>query len=340
MKASAGVADLIDQWAAEGLITAEQAVLLKARLEREGGPAAGGRRVQAAEIAVYLGSVVVFLALAFLAILNWQELGSTGRVLVIAAPMVALFALGWPLRRAADARLRRGAQALWLGGGLLTGVVFLVLFHELRLIDWQRLGPADFHFTLSALLAGALCAVAYWRLPTRVQSAPFHLWLTVALLSFLGWLNMTYPPFTPWRTLLVGVGAGAAWLALDAWLAGRGREDLAQMSRLVGAVTFLATPFLLIGSVSDVAWQEAVMELITFAACAGFIVASLRRQSQIFLYSAAVFLLLLVTYLNFEHFAGEVGLPIALFIAGVALIGVGLGAARLGRRMTGGIGGV
>ena len=334
MKGSDRIAALIDRWAAEGLITPEQAVLLKARLETgAGAPETAGGRVQAAEIAVYLGSVVVFLALAFLAILNWQELGSAGRVLVIAAPTVALFALGWPLRRAADPRLRRGAQALWLGGGLLSGVVFLVLFHELRLIDWRQRGPADGHFALGALLAGALSALACWRLPTRVQSLPFHLWLTVALLSFLGWLHLTYPPSHPWGTLLIGLVAGAAWLLLDAWLAGRGREDLAQMSRLVGAVTFLATPFLLIGSVSHVPWQEVVMEAITFAACALFIGASLRRQSRIYLYSGAAFLLLLITYLNFEHFAGEVGVPVALFIAGVALIALGLGTGRLSQKI-------
>ena len=334
MGTKAEVTFLIDRWAAQGLITPEQAVTLKASLEAdEPAPGTAGSRVQGAEITVYLGSVVVFLALVFLAILNWQALGSAGRVLVIAAPTVALFALGSPLRRAASARLRRGAQALWLGGGLLSGVTCLVLFHELRLIDWRQQGPADPHFTLCALLAGLLCALAFWRLPTRAQSLPFHLWLSVALISFLGWLDLTYPVFQPWGTLLLGLAAGAAWLALDAWLAGRGREDLAQISRLVGAVTFLATPFLLIGYASDVLWQEVVMEIITFAACALFIVASLRRQSQIFLYTGAIFLLLLITYLNFEHFAGEVGLPVALFIAGVALIAIGLGTGRLSRRV-------
>lgn len=323
---------MVERWAAEGLITPEQAVLLKEDVaKRDGAPGSGG--VRAAEIAVYLGSVVVFLALAFLAILNWQELGSAGRILVIAAPTAALFGIGWPLRGAADPRLRRGAQALWLGGGLLGGVVFLVLFHELDFIDWQRQGPTDAHFALAALLGGILSAVACWRLPTRVQSVPVHLWLTVAFVSFLGWLNNMHPAFEPWRSLLIGLAGGGAWLALDAWLAGRNREDLAQVSRLVGAVTALLTPFILIGEAAAVPWQEVVMEVITFVTCVAFIVASLRRQSRIYLYSGAAVLLFFITYLNFEHFAGEVGLPIALFVAGALLIALGLGTARLGRGM-------
>jgi len=210
---------------------------------------------------------------------------------------------------------------------LISGVVFMVIFHELRLIDWQERGPTDAYFLLSCLLAGAVSAVAYTLLATVVQSIPFHAWLSVAFISFLGWLDYEFPPFNAWRTLLLGLLVGAIWLALAAWLHRRGRERLGAVSLLVGAVTTLATPFLL------APWEETAMEAVSLVANLLFIGASVRYQSRILLYSGAAFLLLLITYINFEHFADEVGMPIALFISGTALILLGLGTGWLNRLM-------
>lgn len=318
--------DRIDKWEAESLITAEQATALRHRVAREVESTAL-QRVVATEILVYLGSLIVALALAFLAILNWDELGSAGRILVVLLPALAMFALGWPLRSAADPRLRRGAQALWLGAGLISGVVFMVIFHEMRLIDWRERGPTDLYFLLSCLVAGALSAATYALLPTVVQSLSFHFWLSLAFISFLGWLDTEFPPFNPWRTLVLGLLVGVIWLALAAWLHRRGRERLGAVSLLVGAVTALATPFLL------APWEETPMEAVSLVANLLFIGASVRYQSRILLYSGAVFLLLLITYLNFERFAGEVGMPIALFLTGAALILLGLGTGWLNRLM-------
>jgi ABC-type polysaccharide/polyol phosphate export permease len=62
-----------------------------------------------------------------------------------------------------------------------------------------------------------------------------------------------------------------------------------------------------------------------------FIAASVKRQSQTFLYSEAAFLLFVITYVNYEHFTDRIGMPIALLIAGVVLIGLGLGTGRLSK---------
>ena len=55
----------IEDWVREGLISLEQAEALRRR-EAEGGAISASRRVRADEVFVYLGSLVVFLALAFL----------------------------------------------------------------------------------------------------------------------------------------------------------------------------------------------------------------------------------------------------------------------------------
>jgi len=58
-----------------------------------------------------------------------------------------------------------------------------------------------------------------------------------------------------------------------------------------------------------------------------------KRQSQTFLYSGAAFLLFLIIHVNLEYFADTIGMPIALLIIGVLLIGLGLGTERLSKRI-------
>ncbi len=92
----------------EGLISREQAGTLKRR-EAESAPA---HRVQTHEIFVYLGGLVVFLALAFLVEQNWASLSAMGRILSVLVPTaphagVRLAALNLAERTAQTARLSK-----------------------------------------------------------------------------------------------------------------------------------------------------------------------------------------------------------------------------------------
>ena len=332
----------IEEWVEEGLISPEQGDALR---QREAGAAAilPARRVKADEIFVYLGSLVVFLALAFLVGLNWGALGSAARILSMFVPTVAMLALGWRLRGSESAeearrlRLRRGAQALWLGACLLSVLFFVVTFHELGLIDWSERGPTDPWVVVSCLLATGVAAVAFVLLPTITQSIAFHLCGSAALLTFLGWLDQTLPPFNHFYenllVLMIGLAAGGLCLALSEWLRAKGRKDLVGVSRIFGTLAILGFTFILAVDEYPATWQKATMEAIAFLASIAFIAASVKWQSQTFLYSGAAFLLFLIIYVNFEHFADRIGMPIALLIIGVLLIGLGLGTGRLSRRI-------
>ena len=333
----------IEKWVEEGLISPDQGEALKRR-ETEGAMVSvPTRRVKADEIFVYLGSLVVFLALAFLVGLNWGELESAGRVLSMLVPTVVMLALGWRLRGSQSAeeakrlRLRRGAQALWLGACLLSVVFFVVTFYELGLIDLSERGPADPWVVLSCLLATGVAAVAFVLLPTITQSIAFHLCGSAALITFLGWLDQTLPPFNHFYenllVLMIGLAAGGLCLALSEWLRARGRKELVGVSRVFGTLAVLGFTLVLAMDEYPATWQKTTMEAIAFLASIAFIAASVKRQSQAFLYSGAAFLFYLIIYLNFEHFADKIGMPIALLIIGVLLIGLGLGTERLSRRI-------
>ena len=326
----------IDEWVGEGLISPEQAEALKRR-EAEREPMSPDRGVKANEIFVYLGSLVVFLALAFLVGLNWTALGSLGRTLSVVVPTVAMLGLGWWLRGSESGRLKRGAQALWLGACLLSIMAFGVTFYELGYLDWHELGPGDPLSLVSCLLATALAGGAFILLTSITQSIAFHLCGSAALLSFLTWLGYVFPSFGHFYdnllALAIGVAVGGLWLALSEWLRAREGIGLVRVSRIFGALTILGFAFIMAVGRYDATWQKTTLEVIAFLASIGFIAASVKRQAQAFLYGGAAFLLFLIIYVNFEHFADKIGMPIALLIIGALLIGLGLGTEWLSRRI-------
>lgn len=333
----------IEEWVEEGLISPEQAEALRQR-EAKAVAISPALRVKADEIFVYLGSLVVFLAMAFLVEQNWRALGSVGRILSVLVPTVAMLGLGWRLRGSESAeeakrlRLRRGAQALWLGACLLSVLAFVVTFYELGLIDdWARRGASEPMVPVSCLLATGVAGVAFVLLPTITQSIAFHLCGSAALFAFLAWLDHTLPPFNHFYEnlliLVIGLVAGGLCLGLSEWLRAKGRKDLVGVSRIFGALAILGFTLVLAMERYPATWQKTTMEAIAFLASIAFIAASVKRQSQAFLYSGAAFLFFLIINVNFEHFADRIGMPIALLISGALLIGLGLGTGRLSRRI-------
>jgi hypothetical protein len=322
----------IEEWVREGLISNEQAEAIKQR-EKEIEIISPARRMKLNEILVYLGSLIIFLALAFFVILNWRKFGSMGRIFTVLIPTVLMFVLGWWLHGSKRARLRRGAQALWLVACLLSGLVFGVIFYEIGLLDVNR--PGDPMILVSCLLATILAGTAFVLLPSITQSIAFHICGSAVLFSFIGWLDHILPPLNDFYEalgiLVIGLVVGSLWLALSEWLQAREKKGLVIVSRIFGALTILF--FSLISAMDKYpeTWQKTVMEAIAFLASISFITASMKKQSQTFLYSGAAFLLFWITYINFEHFADRIGMPVTLLIIGVLLIGLGLGTERLSR---------
>ncbi len=326
----------IDEWAKEGLISPEQAETLKQKEMEDTAIPVPARRVKADEILVYLGSLVVVLALAFLVGLNWGSLGCAGRILSALVPTIFMLALGWRLRRSKNVRLRRGAQALLLGGCLLCPLTFGVCFYELDLI-----GDGVVLALVSCLLATGIAGGVFVLLQSITQSIAFHLCGSAVLIAFAAWLDQLFQNDDLFYQLLLVLASslvvGGFWLALARWQRMKEKKLLASVSRIFGALTILWVALTLamidfyIGETGI--WQKTFFEVFAFLACIAFIVAGVKRQSQIYLYSGATFLFFVIIYVNFEHFADKIGMPIVLLIIGVLLIGLGLGIQRLSKRI-------
>lgn len=217
---------------------------------------------------------------------------------------------------------------MWLGACLLSVVIFRTTFEELGLIPDENL-----RLLVSFVLATGLSGGALVLMPGITQSVTLHLCGSGALLAFLLWIDYTFPPFDPWRTLAVVLAAGALWLALSEWLWSKDEGGLVTVSRIVVSLTVLGWIVALFTQPYDLIWHKAAMEAIAFLLSIALIALGVRRQSQVFLFGGAACLLFLIAYVNMEHFADRIGMPLALFIAGVLLIGLGLGTGRLSKRM-------
>jgi len=307
----------LKNWQEAGLVTAGQAESIsayEALAER--------RRVSPREIFLYVGGLFVLLAVAFGLQVLWDEIRSLGRVVLVAVPTLLLWAAGEALRRREGPLLKRGAQVLWMVAAWLTAVVIGVTLNEWPglelkeqwLVLWASLG---------ALPLAVIALLALPGFPQGLAAAVLASGVAMGITSVVGgtWGEVRWALYLPW-VVIGAIELGAAEVA-------RRREEgsLIWLFNLFGAWSWLLqAQFISLGGRLP-AWETLLlMESVLFIAW------SVARQSQALLYSGALFLFLGIVQINFEYFAEQVGLPVALLITGVALIAIGLGVHRLRRR--------
>ena len=133
-----GIEDLLDRWTTRGLITAEQADLIRKDASSEPnlvGTApthVGRRRSLIAEALGYLGGVLIVVAASLITQQYWSDIPTWGRLALPTIAAVLLFAAGWVVYRQQSAltgRLRQcwlastsaAAFALWVIGRYALG---------------------------------------------------------------------------------------------------------------------------------------------------------------------------------------------------------------------------
>lgn len=309
----AEVVAMIDRWAADGEITAEQARRMRAVVvpTREAG--------LVVEALGYLGAVLVPVALGLVAGNYWTELGVGGRLAVVGASSLLLGVAGAAVPRGASGPVGRLRAVLWLAAcaGVFT---FLVLLADdpMRWTDEAGLSLA----AGGALIAGA----GFW----LVHRHPVqHITTYAAGLLFAGSLVAQLPHVGMLPALSVW-GIGVAW-ALGAW---GGLVRPAQLGRWLGASTA-------VGGAVAVAGENwgAVLALATVAALVT--VAVLLRDTGLLMVALLGVLLILPAVVSL-WFPGMVSAAVALLVAGVCLVGAAVILARRRRRRgrPGGAGGV
>ncbi|MEV4703026.1 DUF2157 domain-containing protein [Actinoplanes sp. NPDC049316] len=289
---------LIDHWTSAGLITPEQARLLRADV-----PAPPRRAGLVAEGLGYLGGALVAVASGLVAGEFWDELGRVGRPAVVGSVALLLAVAGAvvPARRGSAARLR---AVLWAGAcAALLGA--LLLTEELT--GWSAEG------TLALAATGMLvCAAAFWALfPHPLQHVTAYaagVLLGAALTGLLPHPGVL-PGLTVWAL-------GLAW-GLAAW---GGVVRPGPLGRWLGAVVMTGGAV----AVAGVGWGS----VLAVATVAALVAAAVAIRDTVLLIVAAAGSLLILPAVVGLWFPGMVSAALALLVTGMVLVAAAVLLAR------------
>jgi hypothetical protein len=297
--APVALSDALDDWVAEGLLSAEQAVAIR---DRERTSRAPGRGVQPpeplrriplfAEALGYLGGVLALAGLALLIANYWPDMTTSVRLMLSLVTTLALIGAGAIVEEHIDPALARLRWFLWILSSATAA-----LFTEVLMVDALELDTSIF---VVAACAGVIAIenAILWR--WRDRPAQELLLLVAAIVgaaTFIGGFTND------------GVAGFTAWLLAAAVLAAglRGVTPRPMILHVVGAVAMTVGAFFVVSQ-----WMGAGGLLITSTVGLLFVLASLPRltisvrQRVVLLVVAAIGGLQGIP-LTLVHFSGDAG---------------------------------
>jgi hypothetical protein len=295
---------LLDHWVAARIITPEQAARMRADLGRRFGlhlvPAPPGHRQGslAIEALGYLGSVLIVVASVLFVSAYWDELSTTGHLVIVGGAVVTLLLAGFAVPQQLGQAGRRLHAVLWFGA-CLCAAGFLGVFGA------EVLAQQDEDLAL-LIFAGTtiLAALLWWRHPTSLQQ--------VAVVVGLAGTAASAAAELPLRgELAPGValwGVGAVWFLLGWGSVVRPRWT----ALLLGGIALMVGPGLTVPTDAGI-----VLALITTAVLV--VIAVLARDLLVLGLGAWGAVQFLPVAIN-EWFPGELAAAATLLAVGSVLV--------------------
>ena len=302
-------------WEAKALVTPEQARVIR---EFEAQPQEPGRHIPlVTEVIGYLGAALAVAAGVALVGPRWDEISHVTRLVGAAGFAALTLVAGWLLRNNAEPAIERLAGVLWtLSVGAVAGFVGLLLFDLPVGQD-----PAD------------------W--------AGFVLGMTVALYAGL---LLTLRPCAPLQAALYGgtlgaLGGGMAWAAAAGWTWAEANQWWFGVAMLALSALWIVAgetgrlrpknAAMLIGSIGAILAPMYTFEWMGFGLLLGVATAVAMLAASVWMHRTEMLVLgglglfgYLVGAIGY-FLADSVGLPIALLLSGLVLLGVAIAMARL-----------
>lgn len=316
------VLEHLARWEDRSLLTHEEADAIRGfeRAESREAP----RVPVIAEVVAYLGAALAVAAGFALVGPRWDELSHAQRLVGAGVIAVGLLAAGWFLRSGAEPAVRRLAGVLWtMSVGAAAGFIALLVFDLPAGTDpasWAVLalgvGSGLYALVLLRLRPCAPLQVALYAC-TLVSVAGAGVWAIDAGWSWLdrmtGWFG--------WAMVAVS----AAWIVAGTFdvLLPRGT------ALAVGSAGTAIAPFIAFAN-----QPEGVGLLLGVAVAVSLLAASTFTRNVPMLALGAMALFAYLVGAVVHYLADSIGVPFALLLSGVALLGVAVVVMRL-RRFTG-----
>lgn len=322
--------DLIKQQIASGNISANE---IQAALSASETAEGGKKRLSATSILYSIGGLILILGIGSFVFSFWDDLSGAVRVLITLGFAAAAYIAGVMLR--GDADHGNISRVLFFVSGILAPIGAFVSLDTLG-IDYGGFGwPAVIALLLTAVYGASLFFF---------RTAEFAFFTTVfgtwTIYSIVGYtldtsggerlLEDAYKYLT--------IAIGAAYLLIQSVIAS-GKVDADTGARDQRAFDRFLTFFGAAGifgaliALSD--WspnQSLFWEFVSVVAVLGGLVLASRTANRTLLKTSALFVFILIIRFTSEYFVDSLGWPIALIVAGIALLAAGYGLIALGKR--------
>lgn len=297
-------ADDLRRWVDAGLIDdATAGAIERFESDRSG----YGRVGRGMEAVAYLGAVLVLIALAILAVEFWDRVEPWGRIALSVIVTVVLFVAGLVLGRSDEPAVDRAQTFAWLLTVPAVALTVAVALNELATVDEQQ--------TFLYASIGALgAAIGLWWLRASVlQIAAMGVAAGVTIVAVIS--NFDSAP--EWAFGLSLACLGGLWLVLT-W-AGVLRPP--RTSYAIASIGILSIAF---PEGNNLPWP-----LLGLGAALGLMGLSVSLGETVLLGLGVAGLFVYIPMTIFELFGESLGVPVALLITGLVLLGVVMATVRL-----------
>jgi len=282
------------------------------------------KSLKLSEIMYYIGGAIVFLGICVLVYQNWDFLSSGLRVFITLGSFIAAFVVAILLNRYAD--LKKVAQAFFLISGMLAPLALNVTLHESGFDISSNSIQVLIFLVLTAIFFTAF--YFYRQVILLFFGIVFATGIFHFLINMLVGNNLSYTDATKvweYRILVLGL----AYMFLGYYLYFTSQKALTGVMYGFGSLFFLGAAISLGGWQPN---QNAFWELIYPLLVFGVIFLSVYVKSKSFLVFGTIFLIAYILKLTGEYFSSGLGWPLALVLAGLAIMGVGYYAVRLNKK--------
>jgi hypothetical protein len=309
----------ISRWAAEGLISPEQAkAILSAEEARE---AAGAGQREVAEglnlptVLYYLGASLAMIGLFVFASLNWEDVGRDGRVPIVAAGMAALLGSGHYVRTRTP--YARGGGVLFALGVGMVPLLYLAFADALvgdeeTIFSGEMMGEA---VLIQALSLATMVVILGWSRLPLISLAVAGQSIALAATGGILWLGSDAAT----GIMVIVTGAGAVLLLVGLGCRFRGLAEHRFWFSLSGHGAFFYG-FTYV-AMSEWGIGTALAYLATFGT---FVVGSVVLGERPYLIAGVAGLYAFVFRLIFDTFEGSPFLPLAIALVGVSMVALAI----------------
>ncbi len=327
--------DLIARQVAEGAVSLSEieAALANTPGGRNASGAATGRRITATSILYTIGGLVLVIGVGSFVFRFWQELGGVVRVLITLGLAVAAYVAAAMLR--GDADHGKISRILFFISGILAPIGAFVSLDTLG-VDYANFGWSAMIAVLLAAVYGA--SLFFFRaVEFAFFTVVFTTWAIYSLVGYFldlsGGLRMLSDAYK-YLTIALGVG----YLLIQSTLnSARGTDtpEARDEQAFDSFLSFVGASGILGALIALSDWspnQNIGWELASVLAVLGGLYLASKSGNRTLLKTSALFVFILIIRFTSEYFVDSLGWPIALIVAGIALLAAGYGLVALSKK--------